>query len=610
MMVLFGLIRELTMNDTLMYMKKTGAILIGYILTIFAFIFDGVIDQSIISYYSSRPEYMNQQWTLLAIAIFLFYFYYYRFYGKRNKWPNVLNVLLAFIFAVFTLVGKSFAAFDDLSLIFASFSQIGYAVFALIGYMVFYYIAVTAILNWIESNNSYIGIPDFKEKQLALKVVILISICWLPYIIAYYPGGVPHDGMYQLSMWLGYDHLNNQHPWIISAFYGNIMRIGQRISDNFGIFLIIICQYIICAVSFAYVSVKVKSYGGSALLTAFFYGLLPVWGSYVTAVIKDTIFFSVFSVYFCKFIDVLYSGSKQTELKKVLQLLGFSILLCIIRNDGIYRVIFAFLVAFLLIKCIRKSIILCTLLCVFFIVIYNFVSFNVLRIGEGPKGEMFSIPFQQTARYVRDCKGDITLEERQIIDEVLPFDDLAELYNGELSDPVKFKMKSVNKGQFLQYIKVWINMGLRHPDIYIQATLNNTYSYFYPYHNADVMGAYQNYIKGDPVNPGFDIDFADQKARDDMQNYAQLWRVFPGVSLLLNPGFYTWIFLFIAFLMIKIKKWKMFAVLSIPFIHILICVASPVNGLLRYALPLMAITPLMMAWSLREYKNVVSICKQ
>ena len=166
---------------------------------------------------------------------------------------------------------------------------------------------------------------------------------------------------------------------------------------------------------------------------------------------------------------------------------------------------------------------------------------------------MLSIPFQQTARYVRDLEDDVTPEEKAAINAILPYEELGELYNPELSDPIKNRMKSVTVDEFKHYLNAWLAMGLRHPGVYIQATLNNTYSYFYPFRNSRVMAAYQNYIKGEPVNPGLDIYYVNHAARDAVIEYAELWRVLPALLLLSNPAFYTWLFAIVTMWIIKKK---------------------------------------------------------
>ena len=266
--------------------------------------------------------------------------------------------------------------------------------------------------------------------------------------------------------------------------------------------------------------------------------------------IKDTLFFAVHALFFCSFIDVWNLCTKDKGDKKIWISFGItSILVCIMRNDGIYRVLPSAFLLLIVAKKYHKVLASGICLLLVFTMGYNVCVFDVLNVTKGSAKEMASIPFQQTARYVRDC-GDITEEERIIIDNLLVFETLGERYNEELSDPVKNRMRSMTQKEMeeklshymKEYMMVWFAMGIRHPGIYIQATINNTYGYFYPFRNSRVMGAYQNYIKGEPVNKGFDINYELPDAwREKVSNWSEVWRIFPGVSLLSNPGTYTWI---------------------------------------------------------------------
>ena len=91
---------------------------------------------------------------------------------------------------------------------------------------------------------------------------------------------------------------------------------------------------------------------------------------------------------------------------------------------------------------------------------------------------------------------------------------------------------------------------------YIEATLNNTFSYYYPFYNEKVLGDYQFYIKGAPVATGyFDIHYITPvKIRTVLAEYAQIWKKVPGFSQLVDPGFYTWILLLLAGYLIYRKR--------------------------------------------------------
>ena len=90
-----------------------------------------------------------------------------------------------------------------------------------------------------------------------------------------------------------------------------------------------------------------------------------------------------------------------------------------------------------------------------------------------------SIPFQQTALYVKTCGDEVTEEERAVIDSVLDYDKLGQ-YNPVLSDPVKTTYR-FDDSKLPEYFRVWFQMFLKHPGIYVEAFLLKSYGFFAPY---------------------------------------------------------------------------------------------------------------------------------
>lgn len=568
------------------------------ILTIYAFTFDQIYEagKSVLSQYANREDLAGFTWTVLGIAVFLLYRYAQNHY--RCEKIQKSELLFAACYAVFCVVGRSFLLFNNWNLIMETPRQFFCALIAIIGLTCFFYsVLIILSVQFRSRRREKLNLPLSERHTLAAVCGILL-IGWLPYIILTWPGSVPHDTMYQLAMWLGYSDMTNHHPWFTTMIYGVLFQVGRVFSDNIGVFLIILFQTVLCVAAFSHVCMKVKKYGGSPYITALFFALVPVWGCYVTAAIKDILFVAVHCVYFSYFLEIFAAGMGKAKIRTrdwvIFAVL--SLLLCLIRNDGIYRVIPSGILLLFVIRQYRKQTLLALIACLIAFNAQNYVAFDIIGIQKGSSREMMSIPFQQTARYVRDCGDDVTEEEREAIDKVLPYDMLAEIYDPNTSDPVKNKMRNCTSEEFSQYLQAWAEMGMRHPSAYIQATINNTYYYFYPFHNSRVMRAYQNYIKGEPVNPGLDIHYVHPQITEEVNNYAEMWRVFPALSLLSNPGFYTWLLLFGIMILLKLKKIRELAVMSVPLLHLAICVASPVNGLLRYAMPLMAIMPLLLVW--------------
>lgn len=589
-------IKVITSNRKLSIIGRT-------LFTAFAFMFELIIDDKspLLSQLARRYEFEDPVWCMLLFS--LLGFYYLCEEDKARK-ANLESVF-ATIFSVFMLFGKSYLLYNSWDLIFDSVIQTALAICAGIGWWFFFCEVLKLCVKFctkkceLEINNTgcvwfYFGI---------------IILGWLPFAVLYFPGSVPHDGMYQLSMWFGYDKASNHHPWFTTVIFGILMSIGKHISDNTGIFFIVLFQILVCAGSYSFVCLKLQKWAGykAGFITSLFFSIIPMWGMYSVAVVKDTLFFAIFALYFCSFIDVFELKEKhvlkKTEIFYWGQFIVLNIIVCLIRNDGIYRVILAGIALFLAASGKRKKIVVSMLMICGVLLAYNTFIYDVVGVQKGSPREMLSIPLQQTARYVRDC-DDITEKEKNSIAAIMPYDSIEKNYNEEISDPIKNRTYAYTREQITNYASAWVNMGLRHPDIYIQATLNNTFGYFYPFYNSRVMSTYQNYIKGEPVNKGFDIYYImDDKYRNALSDYSEIWRIIPGVALLSNPGMYTWLMLIGIMILLKKRMWRELAVASVLVVQVAICIASPVNGLLRYAMPLMGCMPVFGVWIISRCRD-------
>ena len=107
-------------------------------------------------------------------------------------------------------------------------------------YMVFR-ICINYLMYVIEAgrpDNTYIFNNDIDQKLMVKEnkaLFFLFILCWLPYLVIFYPGSVPYDGYLQLNMFYGIDPATNHHPWFSTLVMGSLHWIGGHVSDNFGV---------------------------------------------------------------------------------------------------------------------------------------------------------------------------------------------------------------------------------------------------------------------------------------------------------------------------------------------------------------------------------------
>ncbi len=213
-----------------------------------------------------------------------------------------------------------------------------------------------------------------------------------------------------------------------------------------------------------------------------------------------------------------------------------------------------------------------------------------LGIPSGSVAEALSVPFQQTARYVRDFPEDVTASEREAIAAVLDYDSLPELYDPDLSDPVKATYHG-ETGDLVRYFGVWFRQFFRHPGVYFEATLANSCGFYYP--NARNLVFYSDTRNYDRLI--FHEPEALKPVKNRLFDYVALFESIPGLTLIGNAGFHTWLTAFFVLLMLSRRDKRRLLLLLPSVLGILICVAGPtytVNGV-RYILPVIYSTPLL-----------------
>ena len=111
---------------------------------------------------------------------------------KKNEKKGVIKSLLAVLFSLFTLFGYSYSKTNSWDLIFGGLFQFAKAVIIGTSYTIIFKLIIDYIFDFIipkikykQSNNKIFNF--IFEKHAFLMPLIIILICWIPYIILFYP---------------------------------------------------------------------------------------------------------------------------------------------------------------------------------------------------------------------------------------------------------------------------------------------------------------------------------------------------------------------------------------------------------------------------------------
>lgn len=527
--------------------------------------------------------------------------------------------VFAAVFSLILLLGHSFWVCNSYALLTANRSCILLALFSLAGLT-----GLTVnLLRWAKYGcrrlmAAQVRLPKLWDRHPFLFPFAVIFLLWLPYAVLKYPGGIDFDSYYQLLEPLGLFPLTNHWPVASSTFFAGCYLLGKTLfgSNNAGLFTIVVLQALFCAACMAR-SLKamhrLRLNNGLLVLTLAAYSLATIFSRYTTSMGKDCLFACALLLCLSLLAELLL-GAYPASPGSLVRLAAACLLLGVLRSNGPHLLL-ALLMVLVPVALLRRrkaggplmgkviaavGAAFCLCLC------YLNLLLPALGIPGTSTGEALSLPLMQTARYVKYCPEDVTEEERQIIDQVVDYDQLPDAYREHLGDYVKGLYRGDGES-LARYFTVWLRQGLRHPEVYFSATFNNVYGYFYPGARETSMGIYMQY---DPVSDApvqlFSLpeEAAARRAErlDKLSDFILAFENFPLFYPVCNGPVQVWLALYLALAALCQRRARLLILLVPSVVSVLICVAGPTffhNGL-RYALPVIFANPFLFSICLQK----------
>ncbi len=564
------------------------------------------------------------------IALVLLTVLYRRIWIKKDlqfsgiQREQIGYTIIAFVLTLTMVIGKAQSAHPDLKYPL-------FAVLLLMGYMPLLYTGLSFLGNKItgmENRHQEAGTISkvtrwLFEDHVIPGVMLVVFLCRLPYLISFYPCSMSWDGGAQICDFYNlYDSgtFVNHHPPMVSFLYGAVALYAQKWGiPNFGMFVIPLGQTCLSAFAVAKVCVLFKEFKVPYWLrwaALAYYGLFTVWCIFDVTYIKDSIYWSVSLLYA---VEMVWCIARQEAFfahkRHLVWMLLYGVLLTQTRNNGIFVLLFTVPVLFVLIQRKKKGLFLGSAIAMFAVVcLLNNVlypSLGVVNLKE--KEDTYCIMFQQTAKYGQDYPEDVTEEERAFLNTMFDYDELVEVYNPHLADWVKncLKICEANSAdgtnaEFAEikgkYFSVWFHQLMRHPLSYINTFLECSYGYYYPeekpYKEGNGFYEMDRNMLTEGMHPVRQME-AFAPFRFLLEQVSKI-EFLPGIGLLYRCGFYTWCVIFaVGYLLIR-KRYRE-AVIALPaIVNILVCLISPVNTCIRYAMPAMCLVPVLFAVMLRK----------
>ncbi len=540
------------------------------------------------------------------------------FIQRTSRRDKICGAVIALMFTAFMIIGKAQIAEPDLK----------YELFAVLlffGYMPLFYLAAVFLMQTIDTHSKTQtaaksgSVTEWLfEKHVTAGVMLVVFLCRLPYLLAFYPCSMSWDGGAQICCFFGTEPFTDHHPPLISYLYGAIAWYSQEWGiPNMGMFVIPMMQTLLSAFAAAQVCVLYKRlrtpywmrWGSLAYYAAF-----TVWCIFDCTVIKDTLYYPLTLLFTLQLIACVTDSEVFWRKKSnLVWMIIYAVLMMQTRNNGVFVVLFAVPFALYFVK--GKRALLLAGACV--MLLANIALNNMLYPALGvtrldTNEDTYCIMFQQTAKYGQDYPGDVTDEERELLNTIFDYDEMVKVYNPQLADWVKncLKLSEYHSADHTNkefsavkrdYFKVWFAQFLRHPMSYVKTFLECSYGYYYPEAKPYKEGTGFYESERNMLTSGMHAYRQVKQLQPARFLLRQVSKAeyLPGIGLLYRCGFYTWCVVFAGMYLIAKRRYALLAAVIVPAVNILVCLISPVNTCIRYAMPTMCMVPVLfgMLWS-------------
>ena len=480
------------------------------------------------------------------------------------------------------------------------------------------------LLKWADRKNPLPALPlDFHSKSILVAMLVML-ICWLPWIILQYPcamNGDTYNQLYQFQtsaptyystiMTTVPESYVDHHPVFDTLLFGAFLTLGDVIgSQNLGLFAYSLFQCALTAGGLALSCCYLERLGVPKvfrLITLVFCALFPPIPMWATAMVKDPLNAAVFIYFMVLFAEGIRTrGDVFDNVRMVVLYIVLASLVILTKKSGALVVGAGSLALLLYARQHWKAMALnlVTPLAICLVIVPAVVYPAIGGVASGGKQEAFGFAFQQVVTAVRD-NDDLSAEEREAVNAVLDLKAAVKAYEPNIVDPVKRKaVRDAETSDYLHFIGAYFTIGARHVGDYTYSIFSvigtliapgRTFTYFHTPTQEDswIKSFNRQDINGE-LHLTFEKPAALEKAAADVD---AAWRAFVAAlgpfQLPFDAGFYGgWIPLFCLVVCLYGRKANAIALVPI-FAFAAIVVIGPASST-RYVLPMLYTTPLML----------------
>lgn len=490
-------------------------------------------------------------------------------------------------------------------------------IFIFIGVALIVYFLIVLVSHFLKKYGGFVfenkAIDKSKNKKIFFITFAIICIAWMPYVLSYYPGTVFSDGFTSINQSL-YTGVDNHHTLLYTYFISIFAHLGKAIGNmSIAIFIYTIIQFFVMSAVLSYFLVWLlnkkinKIY---VVICLVLFAICPLFPYYAITTWKDTYFSLALLLFILLLIDFI---KKDKVIKKnIIYALTLVFLICFLRNNGIYIIIFTF-ACFALFNINKifneyRKLTILSVITIFVIYLIQGPLYNLLNLNT-EYVEKIAIPMQQVAAVV-SYDGEYK-EQEEIISNIWSLDEIKSSYTPCLADTMKWYLESFNE-EYLnehksEFMKAWSGILKNNVKICLDAYALETLGYWHFGYQSSVC-----YIQDGVWDNFYNVERVDYFEKIFGFSFADI--VSP--KHYISSGLLFWIIVIFAMINLKMNGFRK----TVPFalllgIWITIMIATPIAFSLRYvyifvlAIPLVIVAPLILddekgkVLELNEVKN-------
>lgn len=226
-------------------------------------------------------------------------------------------------------VKAAFALLYALFIVLGNFDRVlaqpdGQTAWRILGWWLLIFIILTIVFGALEHRKAGLFPVGRMEKRFYRDYMYLVFagicfMCWLPYLLVYFPGWISNDSVWQLEQVCGWVEASNHHPYFHTMIIKCFFMLGFRIFGTYtgAVATFVVAQMIFMACVYALVIYDFYKKGVHIFwlaLGVLFYAALPMNGLYATCMGKDVIFAGVLLLYVREIYLFLCKKKQEIEL--------------------------------------------------------------------------------------------------------------------------------------------------------------------------------------------------------------------------------------------------------------------------------------------------------